>query len=471
MLLDLWVKEVDIVALEDAIYGKTDYRDAASQAFQSVLQPYFNATNAQDKAAILKRVAFSCNEDLTDPSGSGKPLSFPVQLQAQTAGVAVWHRYSCSFAINYQNAIGQPVSYRSPKYAIHQLDLAYGKVTVEPAVAFQNYNWGSAAAPAYPWLGRYVQPLDLMLRDHSSKAPQNALAGVNGGYDYRVDAWAQTSPSDNICPPRYTPVKDRNQFYSHPPAAQCPLGAGAMPSCAAGSALPWTDDMGDSLVYLPPAGRAKSWRTTPFQSYNCGGVAEAADRGALILYPAGVAVGRTSPNTSDVAQLRSSAGDEAVAGLGAGPLLVQDGHFVYDELPSEESMPIDNYEIGGATGAGFSKNADGSISLHLVNIDGHDNSVGVHDWLLGLYFLSPAAASDGAVALGNGGDATFWINPQAAAVQAVLRDPHHPNHAYFKALFVDNGNPGVVSNCSGFAAPPISCSARPVHDGLFVYSR
>ncbi|MDE0856665.1 MAG: hypothetical protein OSA97_19805, partial [Nevskia sp.] len=424
----------------------------------------------QDRAAILKRIAFSCNEDLSDPTASGKSLAFPVQLQPATAGAVVWHRYACVLTINYRGTLGQTINYTSPRYAVNQLDVSYGTVNVEPAVAFQNYNLGSLGAPSYSWLGRYVQPLNLMLRDKADAMPANAIAGVNGGYDYRVDAWAQNFPHDNICLPRYSTAGDKYKFYNHPPPVQCPMAADGLPSCAQGGNLPWTDDMGDTLIYLTQSQRAKSWRTTPFQSYSCGGVNEANDRGALILYPSGADARRTSPGKDDVGQLQSVAAEAADSALGAGPLLIQDGHFVYDQVQSEEGMPLDNYEIGGATGAGFQRNSNGTLTLHIVNIDGQDNQVGLHDWMLGLYFLSPYAASTGAVALGNGGDATLWVNPQAPEVQAVLGDSGNPNNAYFKALFVNNSHAGVVSNCSGFTAPPISCSARPVHNGLFVYS-
>jgi hypothetical protein len=69
--------------------------------------------------------------------------------------------------------------------------------------------------------------------------------------------------------------------------------------------------------------------------------------------------------------------------------------------------------------------------------------------------------------LGNGGDATLWIHPQAAAVKAVLADPTNANYAYFKAVFVENNNPGITSNCN-FGSKPVSCNARPVHDGIFI---
>lgn len=467
--MDLLVKEVDLAALLSLIYGQSDYLTAASKTFENVLHPYFAAVSAQERDTILKRIAFSCSEDLTDPTASGKSLAFPVQLQPGIDGAVVWHRYACAFTIAYKGLLGQTIGYTSPKYAVNQLDVTYGSVDVEPAVAFQNYNWGTSSAPSYPWLGRYVQPLNLMLRDKTDAMPGNAIAGINGGYDYRVDAWAQNESHDNICLPRYSAAGDKYKFFNHPPPAQCPMGDDGRPSCAQGDSLPWTDDMGDTIIYLAQGQRAKSWRTTPFQSYTCGGINEANDRGTLILYPAAAYAKRTSPSKDDVGQLQS-ANEDAASALGAGPLLIQDGHFVYDQVQSEEGMPLDNYEIGGASGAGFQQNADGTLTLHIVNMDGEDNQAGLHDWMLGLYFLSPYAQSDGALALGNGGDATLWVNPQAPAVQAVLGDSGSPNNAYFKALFVNNGHAGVVSNCSGFTAPPINCSARPVHNGLFVYS-
>ena len=302
------------------------------------------------------------------------------------------------------------------------------------------------------------------------KGPAKAIAGVNGGYDYRVDAWASRTPHDNICPPRYAKLEDPRGFYSqHPPATQCGMDAQGLPACASGASLPIADDLGDSLVLLSAAQRAKSWRGTPLQSYNCGGLGEVVQRGALILYRDDVLAARTSAGKDDLAELALN-GKAAQSAIGAGPLLLADGAFVYDQAQSEEGMPLDNYEVGGATGAGYSRAADGTLTVHIVNIDGEDSAAGMNDWMLGLYFLrAPQAQSTGALALGNGGDATLWINPQAAAVQAALRDARNANHAYFENLFVHNSHPGIVSNCSGFGGI-LGCSARPVHDGLFVYA-
>jgi len=467
---DLFVKEFDVAQAQALVSGASDSFTAASRAFTDVLRPYFNGLDATDQTGILRRIRFDCVENRNDPAVPGHSLQFPVQLLPGRPGAAVWHRYACRFSIHYLDATGTAVDYTSPQYAINQLDLRYDAVRLEPAVAFQNFNWGSAAAPDYAWMGRYVQPLNLLLRDRSgTAAPPQALAGVNGGYDYRVDAWDAGKMSDNICLPRYAvdAQHDRHLFYSHPPATQCPLGAGGMPSCAKGSTLPVADDLGDSLVYLPEPLRGRSWRQVPFQSFNCGGVAEARDRGALALYDGDLQVLRTSPSEAGEAQLVH--GVAARAALGAGPLLIRDGHFVYDEKQSEESMPIDNYEVASVTGVGYSHGADGGLVVHLVTVDGSDSSAGMHDWILGLYFLSPYAQSEGALALGNGGDATLWINPGAAAVQSVLRDPRHPNHGFFSALFDRNANPGIVSNCSGYAGAQVHCGARPVHDGLFAY--
>ncbi len=468
--LDLVSKNVDVVALESLVYPGSPYMAAASQVFQHVLHPYFAALDQKERDAVLQRMAFHCSENLADPVAAGHALAFPVQLQAQQAGALVWHCYACSFSIDYQDVLGGRRSFSSPVYTVNQLDIRYGTVTLEPAVAMQNYNLGGSGAPDYAWLGRYVQPLNLMLRESGGGVPAGAIAGVNAGFDYRVDAWKNYVPEDNPCPPRYAVPEDRQSFYTqHPPPAQCPMDADSLPVCASGTTLPIADDLGDSLVYLAPAQRAKSWRSTPFQSYNCGSIGEELRRGALILYADDVDVRRTSASKYDVAEL-SLPGKPAVSAIGAGPVLVSGGHFVYDEAQSEEGRPIDNYEVGGQTGVGYERDANGVLTLHLVNIDGEDHTVGMHDWLMGLYFLSPYAHSSSAVAFGNGGDATLWINPAAPAVQAVLSDAGSPNHAFFQALFVQNGHPGIVSNCSGFGAPPIACGARPLHDGLFLYA-
>lgn len=469
--LNLLVKNVDMVALEAPLYPGSDYMTAASQVFQHVLHPYYAALNQRGRDAVLQRVAFSCVENVGDPAGSGHALAFPVQLLPARKDAAVWHRYSCRFSIDYQDALGRPVGYASPVYTINQLDLRYDAVRMEPAVALQNYNLGSARQPDYAWMGRYVQPLDRLLRQRDGTVPAQALAGVNGGYDYRVDAWANGTPQDNICLARYAWPQDLQRFYTqHPPAAQCPMNADGLPACASGSQLPIADDLGDSLVYLAPAQRARSWRGTPFQSYNCGSLGEVVQRGALLLYADALDARRTSASRDNVAELDLD-GEPAVSAIGAGPLLLRGGRFVYDEVLSEEGMPLDNYEVGGQTGVGYERDAGGALVAHLVNIDGQDYSAGMHQWLMGLYFLSPYAHADGAVSLGNGGDATLWINPAAPAVQAVLRDSGHPNHAYFEALFARSSHPGIVSNCSGFSAAQVSCRARPVHDGLFAYTR
>jgi hypothetical protein len=468
-VLDLLVKDVDVVGLETLIYGDSAYMQAASQVFQHVLNPYFYAGTAQ-QAQILQRIQFSCAENLSDPSGRSPKLAFPVALLPGDA--LTWHRYSCSFTLTYPGLLLGIEHFQSPVYAVNQLDLPYGAARVEPAVAFQNYDLAnSEEAPWYPWLGRYVQSLNQMLRSTSSLAPANAIAGVNGGFDYRVNAWENYVPEDNPCPPRYARLGDPQGFYQqHPPPAECGTDANGLPSCGTPEGgLPIIDDMGDSLVYLAPAERAKSWQATPFQSYNCGSIGEKQARGAVILYPDNADMRRTSPSKNDVAELALD-GVPAVSAVGSGPLLVQDGHYMYDDLQSEEDRPIDDYEVGGQTGVGKQIGADGSVTLHIVNVDGEDYSEGFHDWLLGLYLLSPYVQSSAAVALGNGGDATLWINPQSAAVQAVLANTSNVNHGYFESVFVNNANPGIVSNCSGYTGPQTGCSARPLHDGLFVYT-
>jgi hypothetical protein len=469
--LDLLVKNVDVVGLEMAVYP-SPYMQAASTVFQQVLHPYYAALSDSQRQAILQRLAFHCAENLDDPAGNGRKLAFPVQLLPGSPNALVWHRYACTFTIATPGLLGLGASgYTSPVYTINQLDLRYGAAELEPAVALQNYNLGSAAQPDYAWMGRYVQPLDRMLRNRAGAVPANALAGVNGGYDYRVDAWEQHVANDNICQPRYLALNDPQHFYSqHPAPAKCPMDADQLPSCASGDSLPIVDDLGDSLVYLSPALRQRSSRPTLYQSYNCGSLGEVVTRAALILYPDTVDARRT-PASKDGAGGLAYLGEPATAALGAGPLLLGAGRFVYSDVLSEEGMPIDNYEVGAATGVGFERDAAGNLVLHIVNIDGGDYSAGMHDWMMGLYFLSPYAHAFGALALGNGGDATLWINPQAPAVQAVLHNSAHPNHAYFEAAFVHNSHPGIVSNCSGFAAGSVGCSARPVHDGLFLYSR
>jgi hypothetical protein len=469
--LNLLVKNLDLVGLEMAQY-QSPYMQAASTAFQQVLHPYYTALDDSQRQAILQRMAFHCAENLDDPAGNGHKLAFPVQLLPGSPNALVWHRYACTFTISTPGVLGVGASnYTSPVYTINQLDLRYAEADLEPGVALQNYNLGSAAQPDYSWMGRYVQPLDRLLRDHAGAVPANAIAGINGGYDYRVDAWQQHAPSDNICAPRYLALNDPQHFYGqHPPPAQCPMNADQLPACASGKSLPIMDDLGDSLVYLPPELQARSNRPTLLQSYNCGSLGEVVARGALILYPDTVDVRRTPASKDGVGGL-AYLGEPARSAVGAGPTLVSAGQFTYADTLSEEGMPIDNYEVGGATGVGFERDAAGNLILHLVNVQGRDYSEGMHDWLMGLYFLSPYAHAFGAVALGNGGDSTLWINPQAAAVQAVLHDPAHANHAYFEAAFVHNGHPGIVSNCSGFASGSVGCSARPVHDGLFVYGR
>jgi hypothetical protein len=471
--LNLLVKNVDVVGLEMAVYPSA-YMTAASTVFQQVLHPYYAALDEGQRQAILQRMAFHCAENLDDPAGNGHKLAFPVQLLPGNPNALVWHRYACTFTISIPGLLGLGASsYTSPVYTINQLDLRYGAADLEPGVALQNYNLGTTAQPDYAWMGHYVQSLDRMLRDHAGVAPANVIAGVNGGYDYRVDAWAQHTPQDNICQPRYLALNDLQHFYTqHPPPAQCPMDANQLPSCASGNSLPILDDLGDSLVYLTPALRARANRPTAFQSYNCGSLGEVVARGALILYPDTVDARRTPASKEGVADLAYLAsGEPASSAIGSGPLLISASQFVYADTVSEEGRPIDNYEVGGQTGVGFERDASGNLILHIVNVDGNDYTLGMHQWLMGLYFLSPYAHSSGAVALGNGGDATLWINPQAPAVQAVLNNPAHANHAYFEAAFVHNSHPGIVSNCSGFASGSIGCSARPLHDGLFLYSR
>ncbi|HVT34380.1 MAG TPA: Ig-like domain-containing protein [Nevskiaceae bacterium] len=464
--VDFPVKEVDLVAAANPIYGNTEYRNAASQMFTALFRPYYLATSDDQRAAILARSTYTCAEDLDDPAQPGHLLAFPFDLEPARPGTLVWHRYTCTFTLNYTDAGGSAVSYTSPQYLVNQLDVDYGAYSVEPGVAFQNYDFGGAQ-PDFHYLGRYVQSLDRMLRRRDDSVPLEFYAGVNGGYDFRIDAWS-SSTSDNICPARSSPA-DRHSFYSHPAPAQCPMGDDALPSCAAGDQLPYSDDMGDSLVMLAWPERAKSWRDVPFQSYSCGGLVEGFERGAIALYDQDAYTTRTSANRGDPAELVHG-GQRPLSALGAGPLLIRDGHFVYDEAASEEGMPIDNYEIASVTGVGYEHDSGGHLHLHIVVVDGGDNATGLHDWMLGPYFMSPYAHAEGALALGNGGDATFWVHPQTPAVAAVLADASQANHGYFHAVFEDSNNRGIVSNCD-FSARPLGCRGRPVHDGLFVRAR
>jgi hypothetical protein len=465
----LVAKQEDVVALNALMNGSTDYTNAASLVFRSVLQPYYNAAgDAQAEAAILAKLVFSCSENVSDPTSATGKLAFPFDILAP-AGTMTWHRYSCTFTLTDPSTLGSASPITSPVYTFSQLDIRYQSIDLEPAVAFQNYNLGTASSPNYDWMGKYVQPLNLMLRDNAGNIPANAVAGVNGGYDYRVDSWSGDYPQDAPCSPRYALDSDRYQFYTHPVPRQCSQTANNLPSCATGDTLPITDDMGDSLVYLSSAVRSRSWRTTPFQSYNCGSLFENMNRGALIMYPSGVFATRTSPSKDNVQQLMSGTPENALSAQGGAPLLIQYKHFVYDQSISEEGSGINSYEIGGQTGVGYQVNTDGSTTLHMVGFDGEDYLKGLHLWIMGLYFLSPYAASDGAIALSHGGDATMWINPQTPSVQAVLANPADPNNAFFHALFASGHNPGIVSNCSGFNTASFGCGARPVHDGLFVY--
>tara|TARA_R110000868_G_scaffold158036_3_gene385773 strand:+ start:18421 stop:19824 length:1404 start_codon:yes stop_codon:yes gene_type:complete len=456
-----------VVALPLMAFASADtpYQDAAKEVKKEILTPYKAVKDPAEQSAILARMVFSCNENMTDPMGN--KVQFPFTLSS----AVTWHRYNCTFTLA---DVSGKVIFNSPVYKINQLNVTYNGNNIEPAVAYQNYNMGSEAKPNYLWMGKYVQPLNLMLRDQSGAvaADSKAIAGVNGGYDYRVDAWERDFPHDNICYPRYSEALDKIKFFTHPNPKKCAMGDNSMPSCAKpGEPLPITDDMGDSLVYLASDQRNKNtWRApeTPFQSYNCGGRTEDIDRGAIIFYGDMLNAKRTSPSKDNVTELATGT-EPASAALGAGPLLIQNYHFVYDQANAEEGMGLDNYEIGGATGVGYTGTPGNDYTAYIVNVDGHDNQAGMHNWILGLYFQDYLHAK-GAVALGNGGDATMWINPNTPTVQAVLKDTTNSNYAFFEANFVKGSHNGVVSNCT-YTNGAANCSARPVHDGLFVYNK
>src|SRR5262249_38889871 len=157
-------------------------------------------TSEAARQDIVKRAAFSCTEDLGDPTAAANALRFPFELMPAAPGTLVWHRMRCTFSLRYG-----AVDYTSPVYTVNQLDVVYADYSAEPGVAFENYDFGNGATPAFRYSGRYVQPLDKMLRRSDDSVPVEFIAGVNGGYDYRVDAWS-SSTSDNICPPRSSPV-------------------------------------------------------------------------------------------------------------------------------------------------------------------------------------------------------------------------------------------------------------------------
>src|SRR5262249_47842499 len=155
---------------ESIYYSGSDYRSAASQMFRGLFRPYFLATNEAERLSVLQRVTFSCDEDLQDPSQSGRTLSFPFDLMPDLPGTLVWHRMLCTFSLHYSDLTGA-VSYTSPAYRVNQLDVDYGTYGAEPGVAFENYDFGDDQHPDYRWLGRYVQPLDKMLRRKDDSIP------------------------------------------------------------------------------------------------------------------------------------------------------------------------------------------------------------------------------------------------------------------------------------------------------------
>jgi len=70
-------------------------------------------------------------------------------------------------------------------------------------------------------MGKYVLELGKMLLDEFGNHPKDLVAGVNGGYDYRVDLWKNYVPEDNICYARYLSLLDSKQFYHHPAPKYC----------------------------------------------------------------------------------------------------------------------------------------------------------------------------------------------------------------------------------------------------------
>jgi hypothetical protein len=468
------VKHIDVAKIMELIHGQSDYLDAASNVFIHVLKPYYATKDPSVKTNILNRLRFSCQINDTSPAGFPGALAFPFQVSNNVS----WVQYLCHFIIQDGS-----YNYVSPDYHINQLRVTYQANTIAPGVAFENYQTGSASLPInhqYQWLGKYVQPLNVLLRDKQGNIPTNVIAGVNGGYDYRVDLWENYVPQDNICLPRYNylakilgkMVADPNEFYSAHPAKRCKMDSNNLPTCInKDGSLPITDDLGDSLILLPKNIQQRSWQTSIFQSYNCGGAAEQAARGSMAFYGNTIQVRRTTPSKNDINALLYN-GELPSSAIGAGPLLIDNNYFVYDSPISEEGMGLDNYEIGGATGVGYTNNSAAGTTVYLVNINGDDNKQGMHDWLLGLYFTNYLHAN-GAIALGNGGDATLWINPNTPSVQKVLADSSNANYAFFTALFKNNNNPGVVSNCQFSTGSNYSagCNARPVHDGLFVWQK
>ncbi len=49
--------------------------------------------------------------------------------------------------------------------------------------------------------------------------------------------------------------------------------------------------------------------------------------------------------------------------------------------------------------------------MHVISVDGGDNSFGMHNWMMGVYFKSYLNAT-GANTYGNGGDASMWVNKE-----------------------------------------------------------
>lgn len=475
--LNTLVKKVNVAKIAGVVerHTKSPYVQAASDAFKYVLKDYYTP-NPKNKNP-LDNIKWTCQKNSYDPITKNNDLSFPVALTDHVT----WNRYKCQFSLK-----GRTYPSQNQFYLINQIDFTGSLSNLRPAVAFQNM------PKSYNGIGRYVQPLSYMLRnsDSTDGRTSQALIGVNGGYDYRVDSWKNHLPKDNICYARYSRLLDLNDvkggtpFYVHPTPQLCPMGSNKMPHCKNFSDSNVYGNMGDSLVYLSTLDANTHPR---LQSYNCGQVRTSSFKG----YPRGAfltcdtdtdtntAVFKRTPASSTAPTCRNS--EKLSTALGAGPLLIsndddtRDSYLTYKDPISEEGMPIDNYEIGGATGIAQT-NDNGTITYHLVTVDGDDNAVGMNNWLLGLYFLHTPIYHNGtityqkasnALALGNGGDSTMWINPNWVNSPNFnkISDQHTKD---FLTTTLNKSATGVVSNCTYTKAAP-QCGERPVHDGLFIY--
>ncbi len=270
-------------------------------------------------------------------------------------------------------------------YRVHliDIDLSNTSIDVTPSVACYPNKCAIPSPPNQYAPGTYVQNIPDMVNNLKSKY-SNVLAGINGGYDYRID---DPGFSDNICPNR----------------SVAPLPQAGV------------NQMGDDYLRLVDSATGNIVVENP----NCSG----ATPGTMLEQPALFLNGPNSYFSFIPTPNLLQSGASPINILGAGPMLVENGtYYMTSALNSHGGLNIawDDMEIGGAVAVGLLTENKVPHML-LVGVEGSDSQYAMNNFTLATLMLSLGV--NAAMALGNGGDASLWTSASDSSFNMVSQRP------------------------------------------------